>query len=109
MIGILQPFHLLVIALAAWLSRHHQTVIDDLIEENRVLKAADSIDIWDRSHRVLDTKVGSRGQAVTPSRYHKANVDMVLADGDLEVHNQHWVFSQPFVSEKRVRVGRLAA
>ncbi len=38
MIGILQPFHLLVIALAAWLSRHQQTVIDYLIEENRVLK-----------------------------------------------------------------------
>ena len=38
MIDILQPFHLLVIALAAWLSRHQQTVIDYLIEENRVLK-----------------------------------------------------------------------
>ncbi len=38
MLGILQPFHLLVIALAAWLSRHQQTVIDYLIEENPVLK-----------------------------------------------------------------------
>ena len=33
-----QPFHLLVIALAGWLNRHQQAVIDYLIEENRVLK-----------------------------------------------------------------------
>jgi len=38
MTSVLQPFHLLVIALAGWLSRHQQTVIDYLIEENRVLK-----------------------------------------------------------------------
>ena len=34
----MQPFHLLVIALAGWLNRHQQAVIDYLIEENRVLK-----------------------------------------------------------------------
>ena len=34
----IQPFHLLVVALAGWLNRHQQTVIDYLIEENRVLK-----------------------------------------------------------------------
>jgi hypothetical protein len=34
----IQPFHLLVIALAGWLNRHQQAVIDYLIEENRVLK-----------------------------------------------------------------------
>ena len=34
----LQPFHLLVIALASWLNRQQQMVIDYLIEENRVLK-----------------------------------------------------------------------
>jgi hypothetical protein len=33
----LQPFHLLVIALASWLNRQQQMVIDYLIEENRVL------------------------------------------------------------------------
>jgi len=33
-----QPFHLLVIALAGWLNRQQQVVIDYLIEENRVLK-----------------------------------------------------------------------
>ena len=38
MTSVLQPFHLLVIALAGWFSRHQQTVIDYLIEENRVLK-----------------------------------------------------------------------
>jgi hypothetical protein len=38
MSNVLQPFHLLVIALAGWLSRQQQAVIDYLIEENRVLK-----------------------------------------------------------------------
>jgi len=33
-----QPFHLLVIALASWLDRHQETVIDYLVEENHVLK-----------------------------------------------------------------------
>ena len=34
----MQSFHLLVIALAGWLNRQQQVVIDYLIEENRVLK-----------------------------------------------------------------------
>ncbi|MCP4376919.1 MAG: transposase [bacterium] len=34
----MQPFHLLVIAVAGWLNRQQQVVIDYLIEENRVLK-----------------------------------------------------------------------
>ncbi len=38
----IQPFHLLVIALADWLNRHQQDVIDYLIEENRVLRAAEN-------------------------------------------------------------------
>ncbi len=35
--NVIRPFHLLVIALAGWLNRHQQDVIDYLIEENRVL------------------------------------------------------------------------
>ena len=38
MTHVIQSFHLLVIALAGWLNRHQQMVIDYLIEENRVLK-----------------------------------------------------------------------
>ena len=38
MTEVIQPFRLLVIALAGWLNRHQQAVIDYLIEENRVLK-----------------------------------------------------------------------
>ncbi len=38
MTNVIQPFHLLVVALAGWLNRHQQDVIDYLIEENRVLK-----------------------------------------------------------------------
>jgi len=35
---LLQPLHLLVIALTGWINRDQQAVIDYLIEENRVLK-----------------------------------------------------------------------
>ena len=38
MTSVLQPFYILVIALAGWLNRQQQVVIDYLIEENRVLK-----------------------------------------------------------------------
>jgi len=38
MTNVIHPFRLLVIALAGWLNRHQQAVIDYLIEENRVLK-----------------------------------------------------------------------
>jgi len=38
MTNAIQPFHLIIIALAGWLNRHQQVVIDYLIEENRVLK-----------------------------------------------------------------------
>ena len=38
MTNALQPLHFLVIALAGWLNRQQQVVIDYLIEENRVLK-----------------------------------------------------------------------
>ena len=38
MTKVLNPFQLLVIALAGWLNRHQQAVIDYLIEENHVLK-----------------------------------------------------------------------
>lgn len=39
MSNVIQPVHLLVIALAGWLNRQQQAVLDYLIEENRVLKA----------------------------------------------------------------------
>ena len=38
MTNAIQPFHLLVTALAGWLNRQQQAVIDYLIEENRFLK-----------------------------------------------------------------------
>ena len=38
MTSVLQPSHLLVIALSGWLNRQQQAIIDYLIEENRVLK-----------------------------------------------------------------------
>jgi len=38
MTNVIHPFQLLAIALAGWLNRHQQAVIDYLIEENRVLK-----------------------------------------------------------------------
>jgi predicted metal-dependent HD superfamily phosphohydrolase len=38
MTSAIQPFHLLVIALAGWVDRHQQAVIDYLNGESRVLK-----------------------------------------------------------------------
>ena len=38
MTNVIHPFRLLVIALAGWLNRHQQAVIDYLIEEHPVLK-----------------------------------------------------------------------
>jgi hypothetical protein len=38
MTNALQPLHFLVIALASWLNRQQQAVVDYLIEENRVLR-----------------------------------------------------------------------
>ena len=38
MASVIQPFQVLVIALAGWLNNHQQAVIDYLLEENRVLK-----------------------------------------------------------------------
>jgi hypothetical protein len=35
---VIQPFHLLVIAVAGWLNYQQQATIDYLLEENRVLK-----------------------------------------------------------------------
>ena len=38
MTHVIQPFHLIVIAFAGWLNRQQQTVIDYIVEENRILK-----------------------------------------------------------------------
>jgi len=38
MTNVIHPLQLLAIALAGWLNRHQQAVIDYPIEENRVLK-----------------------------------------------------------------------
>ena len=38
MTNVIHPFQLLAIALAGWLNRHQQAVIDYLIEENCLLK-----------------------------------------------------------------------
>ena len=39
MANVMQPFHLLIIAVAGWLNRRQQVVIDHLMDQNRVLKA----------------------------------------------------------------------
>jgi hypothetical protein len=50
MTNVIQPFHLLVIAFAGWLNRQQQSVIDYIIEENRVLKEQ----LGDRRHHFTD-------------------------------------------------------
>jgi len=62
-----QPFHLLVIALAGWLNRQQQVVIGYLIEENRVLKEQLG---RQRIRLAMKAKVlGRRGLDVGDARY----------------------------------------
>ena len=59
MTNAIQPFHLLVIAMAGWINRHQQAFIDYLIEENRVLKGqleGQRLRFTDRQRRRLALK-----------------------------------------------------
>ena len=57
MTNIIQPFHLLVIALAGWLNRQQQDVIDYLIEENRVLNEYITHYHAERNHQGLGNRL----------------------------------------------------
>ena len=46
MTNVIQPFHLLVMALAGWLNRHQQVVTDYFIEESRVLSQLEGQWLW---------------------------------------------------------------
>ena len=71
----IQPFHLLVIALAGSLNRQQQVVIDYLIEENRVLKeqlGGQRLRFTDEQRIRLAMKakvLGRRGLDVGDARY----------------------------------------
>ena len=65
MINVMQPFHLLVIALAGWLNRQQQTVISYIIEENRVLKEQQGdrqMRFTNQQRRRLDVKAKAMGR-----------------------------------------------
>ena len=57
MTNIIQPYHLLVIALAGWLNRQQQDVIDYLIEENRVLNEYITHYHVERNHQGLGNRL----------------------------------------------------
>ena len=65
MTNVIQPFHLLVISLAGWLNRQQQSIIDYLIEENRVLKEQlgdRRLRFTDRQRRRLAVKAKAVGR-----------------------------------------------
>ena len=82
MINIIQPFHLLVFALAGWLNRHQQAVIDYLIEENRVLKEqlkGQRLRFTDDQRRRLATKAKVLGRRVLDEIETLVTPDTLLA------------------------------
>jgi len=82
MTNILQPFHLLVVALTGWLNRHQQAVIDYLIEENRVLKEqleGQRLRFTDDQRRRLAAKAKVLGRQMLDEIETLVNPDTLLA------------------------------
>ena len=60
-------FHFIVVALAGWVNRHQQAIIDYLIEENRVFKQqlqGRRLRLSDNDRRRLAAKAKALGQSV---------------------------------------------
>ena len=70
MTHVIQPFHLLVIAFAGWLSRQQQSVIDYIIEENL------DEQLGDRRLRFTDRQ--SRRLAVNTKALGRDRLDSIL-------------------------------
>jgi len=66
MSNVIQPFHLLAISLAGWLNRQQQTVIDYLMEENRVLTQGATRRAAPSVHRRTADTPGREGQGPRP-------------------------------------------
>ncbi len=82
MIKIIQPFHLLIVALTGWLNRHQQAVIDYLIEENRVLKEqleGQRLRFTDDQRRRLAAKAKDLGRRVLDEIETLVTPDTLLA------------------------------
>jgi putative transposase len=88
----MQPFHLLVIALAGWLNRHQQAVIDYLIEENRVLKEqleAQRLRVTDEQRIRLAVKAKDLGRRLLDELETLVTPDTLLA-GHRKLIAQKW-------------------
>ena len=60
------PFHFVLVALAGWLNRHQQDVIDYLFAENRILKAqlnGHRLQLSDYERRRLAVRAKKLGRA----------------------------------------------
>ena len=82
MTNIIQPLHLLIIALAGWLNRHHQDIIDYLIEENHVLKdrlEGQRLRFTDDQHRRLAAKAKVLGRRLLDEIETLVTPDTLLA------------------------------
>ncbi len=65
MTGAFHPFHCLLVALAGWLNRHQQHVIDYLLEEIRILKEqlhGRRLRLTDDQHRRLAVRAKALGR-----------------------------------------------
>ncbi len=99
-----KAFHLLATALAGWLNRHQQVIIDYLIEENRILKQQ----LNDRRLRLSDDdrrRLAAKGKAL--GRQVLAEVaNLVTPDTILAWHRkliaQKWTYSQKGPGRPRV-------
>ena len=82
MTNILQPFHLLIVALTGWFNRHQQASIDYLIEENRVLKEqleGQRLRFTDNQRRRLAAKAKVLGRQVLDEIETLVTPDTLLA------------------------------
>jgi hypothetical protein len=98
MTNVIQPFHLLVIALAGWLNRHQQAVIDYLIEENGVLKEqleGKRLRFTDEQRMRLAVKAKVLGRRLLYEIETLATPDTLLA-WHRKLIAQKWTYSRKF-------------
>jgi hypothetical protein len=100
----IQPLHLLVIALAGWLNRQQQVVIDYLIEENRVLKeqlGGQRLQITDEQRMRLAVKAKLLGRRGLDELETLVTPDTLLA-GHRKHIAQKWTYARKGAGRPRV-------
>ncbi len=102
--NVIQPLHLLVIALAGWLNRQQQGVIDYLVEENRVLKdqfEGQRLRFTDAQRRRLAVKAKLLGRPLLDELETLVTPDTLLA-WHRKLIVQKWTFARKGPGRPRV-------